>query len=143
MSLNELVAHPTSGPHFVVEGANAISNTGYIAASCLYTGLHRKVETHACLLTPNPVKILKDNILQLAKGDPECIQCRTELDPLAEELPNSLVGLSPAKQAKVSTIVNLIANDLLSIFDASKINQEAETLLQHDCLIVQKALNRD
>jgi hypothetical protein len=127
----------------VAVGSYYFSNSENEKDAVVYSVLHGSSETHACLLTPNPVKILKDNILQLAKGDPDCIQCRTELDPLAEELPDSLVGLSTAKQTKVSGIVNAIANDLLKLFNAKRINQDTETLLQHDCLRVQEALNRD
>ena len=143
-NLNKLIPQLSIKGHSLrIASAVAISDTGFIAANCVYSVLHGSSETHACLLTPNPVKILKDNILQLAKGDPDCIQCRTELDPLAEDLPDSLVGLSTAKQTKVSGIVNAIANDLLKLFNAKRINQDTETLLQHDCLRVQEALNRD
>jgi len=141
--LNSLVEHNRREPGFAVLNAVAVSNTGYIAANCQYTALHHKSVTHACLLTPNPAQILKDNILQLAKGDPDCIQCRTLLGPLAEELPSTLVGLSTAKQTKTSGVVNAIANDLLHLFTAAKIDQASETMLQHDCLMVQEALHRD
>jgi len=141
--LNGLAEHNRREPGFTVLYAVGISNTGFIAANCQYTGLHRTVETHACLLTPNVAKIMKDNIVGLEQGDPECIQCRQELGPLVEELPDTLVGLTTEKQTKVSRIVNAIANDLLGLFDAGKIDQATETLLQHDCQTVQKALHRD
>jgi hypothetical protein len=134
--LNELVPHSRHQPGFIVQNAVAISNTGYIAANCVY----KIVEQHACLLTPNLVLILKNSILRLAKRDLHCSQCRTRLVPKADSLPNTLVGLSGEQQGEVVATVNAIANDLPGLFNANEISGEQAKLLIHESEMVLAAL---
>ena len=131
--LNELI-EPT--PHLVVQQANQISNTGYIAAQCTYSGHPR-----ACLLKPNSVLILKKNIFQLSEGDPECIQCKTVLNPEGDSLPETLAGLSATQRKHVAATVDRIVVELDRLERAGDVSTPKAVLLLHQAQLVLDALN--
>jgi hypothetical protein len=83
---------------------------------------------------------MKNDIFQLAKGLPECVQCRDELDHEADSLPDTLVGLSTEQQGEVVATVNNIANDLPGLFNANEISGEQAKLLIHESEMVLAAL---
>jgi uncharacterized membrane protein len=140
--LNKLIPKlSVKGHSVVIENAVSISDTGYIAANCLYAEGHAASQTRACLLTPNPVLILKDNINELGKGDPECIQCKEELVPLADSLPESLTDLSVRERRKVLATVEEMERRLQELLRSRKITETKEMLLLHDAELVQNAVD--
>jgi uncharacterized membrane protein len=118
-----------------ITDADGISNTGFIGASCYFPG---KV-LHACLLTPNPVLILKKEIFALTQGDPECIQCRTVLKPEANSLPESLEDLGPRELADVAASVRTIGTELRRLRLAEIITAPQARLLLHDAVLTLRA----
>jgi probable HAF family extracellular repeat protein len=142
--LNKLVP-PASGDTFNIEYAVAISNTGYIAANCVFNYKRGKLnghsETHACLLTPKIVPVLKTNVHALALGDPYCIQCTEELEPEANSLPDSLAGISTEEKRKVIATVGAIERNLRNLSAEHEISESKATLLLHDAQLVENALD--
>jgi hypothetical protein len=136
--LNKLIPQIVHKGHEVtVEFAVSISDTGFIAATCEFQDGN---VTHACLLTPNWPKILKDNIEALGKGDPECIQCKTELEPEANSLPSSFADLSNEKKEKAAATLGKIESHLVTLRDGDRISEPAAVLLLHDTEMALQAL---
>jgi probable HAF family extracellular repeat protein len=140
--LNLLIKSSVGANPFYVGSAIALSDTGYIAANCVYPTV-KGGQIHACLLTPNRLLILKDNIFQLAKGDPECIQCITVLDPEANSLPETLVGLTLDQRERVVATVDLIGGQLEQLERARQISAPKAELLLHQAQLVIAALRQD
>jgi probable HAF family extracellular repeat protein len=124
------------GHAFVITNAVSLSNAGFIAAQCLY----ENGNNHACLLTPNPVLILRDNIVAFAQGDPECIQCMNILVPEAHRLPESLEGLTGDRREAVITTVDKIGVEVEKLERERKISQPKALLLIHEAQQVLSAL---
>ncbi|MGA2537987.1 MAG: hypothetical protein ABSF53_18385, partial [Terracidiphilus sp.] len=120
------------GHAFRITDAVSLSNTGFIAAQCLY----ENGNAHACLLTPNPVLILRDNIVAFAQGDEECIQCTDILVPEAHRLPESLEGLTADKREAVIATVDKIGVEIESLERERKISQPKALQLIHDAQLV-------
>jgi hypothetical protein len=144
-NLNGLVEHnrrlpPDDVRLDAVLYAVGISNTGYIAAQCQYTGVHRTVATHACLLTPNPGTILGNSILELAKVNPDCEICRRDLVPEAKSLPKNLDGLSVEEKRRVQKTVEEIDGHLRAALDDKQISAPQAGLLLHESEMVLKAI---
>jgi hypothetical protein len=142
-SLNSLTQHEyPKGHHLLVFSAQAISDTGFIAATCTYGPPYYGEPQFACLLTPNPALILKDSIAALAKGDPECIQCTKELEPEGAALPSSFEGLSTEKKNKAVATVEKIESQVLVLRDGDRISEAVAVLLLHDVEMALRALDR-
>jgi len=140
--LNNLITKLSIKGHSVtIENAVSVSNTGFIAANCLYTEGNENSDWRACLLTPNPVLILKDSINQLGKGDPECVQCNEELNPLANSLPESLTDLSAPERRKVLATVEEMERRLQGLLRSRKIIESKEVLLLHEAQLVQNSVD--
>jgi probable HAF family extracellular repeat protein len=136
--LNKLISKLFRKGHaFRITTGVALSDTGFIAADCIL----ESGETHACLLTPNPVLILRDNVLGLAKGDEECIQCTTILVPEARSLPESLDGLTEDRRKAVIATVDKIGVEVESLERERKISQPKALLLIHDAQLVLAAID--
>jgi hypothetical protein len=120
------------GHAFRITDAVSLSNTGFIAAQCLY----ENGNAHACLLTPNPVLILRDNIVAFAQGDEECIQCTTILGPEAHRLPESLEGLTADKREAVIATVDKIGVEIENLERERKISPAKAQQLIHDAQLV-------
>lgn len=125
------------GHEFRIQNAVALSDSGFIAANCVL----EDGQTHACLLTPNPVLILHDNVLGLAKGDEECIQCETILVPEARSLPESLEGLTEDRRKAVIATVDKIGVEVEHLERERKISQPKALLLIHDAQRVLAAID--
>jgi probable HAF family extracellular repeat protein len=143
--LNKLISQVHhKGPLMIITSAQSISDAGFIAASCGYqTWLNATTWTltpRACLLTPNWSRILKDNIEELGKGDPECIQCKTELEPEVNSLPSSFADLSNEKKEKAVATLEKIKTQLLALRDGDRISEPATVLLLHDTEMALQAL---
>jgi hypothetical protein len=130
------------GHSVTVQPGVSISDTGFIAANCLCSEGRAASETHACLLTPNPVLILKDNINELGNGDPECVQCNEELVPEANALPDSLTGLSIGEERKVLATVEDLEGQLKELLRGEKIGENKAVLLLHESELVQNSVDR-
>jgi probable HAF family extracellular repeat protein len=141
--LNLLVPHGPHGPigphgeHFLVQNAVALSDSGYIAADCVYPG----GKTHACLLKANPPAILATNVLTLAKTAYECIPCQSELAPEARSLPKSLDGLTADERERVVHTVDLIGEQIEGLETNGLISQPTALLLIHDAELVLAAID--
>jgi hypothetical protein len=68
----------------------------------------------------------------VAKGDPGCIQCRTELPIEALYLPDNLTRLTPNETRWTKAILNGIASQVRALGASGKISQNTTTLLLHD-----------
>jgi hypothetical protein len=126
-----------------VVGAVAISDTGYIAANCVIRKVLGPSESHACLLTPNPAPILGNNILQLAKVNPDCEICRRDLVPEAKSLPKSLDDLSTEEKRRVQKTVEEIVEHVRAAFADKRISAPQAGLLLHESEMVLKAIGVD
>ena len=91
---------------------------------------------------PGLVLILKNNIYQLAKGDPECIQCNRELVPLADLLPESLTDLSLRERRKVLATVEAMERELEVLLRDRKITETKAVFLLHEAQLVQDSVGR-
>jgi hypothetical protein len=137
-NLNKLIPkYFVKGHGFQIENAASLSDTGFIAADCLF----ENGDTHACLLTPNPVLILRNNIVAFAQGDEECIQCTTILLPEASRLPESLDGLTEDRREAVRTTVDKIGVEVERLERERKISQPKALLLIHEAQQVLSALD--
>jgi probable HAF family extracellular repeat protein len=123
-------------PQVVVENAYQISNTGYIAARCIYSGSH----TRACLLKPNSVLIVKKDIFALEQNDPGCIACKAVLDPEANSLPDTLTDLTPEQQKQVTATIETMIVQLRLLEHAGQISATQAKLLVHQSQLVIAAL---
>lgn len=99
-------------------------------------------KTHACLLTPNPVLILKNNILQLLKSEPSCNACKMGLIIMENALPTSLAGLTTAEKNYDAGAVEYIEAELQDLWTAEKISTPQTILLYHESEMVLVALGR-
>jgi probable HAF family extracellular repeat protein len=142
--LNTLVPHPHTIYHGtfapIVLSAVTMSNAGYIAASCLIRKVYGPSETHACLLTPNFAAVLRNNIKQLAKVDPDCEICKQELEPEAKTLPESLTGLSTKEKEKVVSTVGELESQLRAAIDGGQITAPQFEVLLNESVMVLKAI---
>jgi probable HAF family extracellular repeat protein len=130
------------GRSVTIQNAIAISDTGFIAANCLFGQIERPSETRACLLTPNWAKIMRGSFIALAKSNPDCVQCKTELEREAESLPSSFTGLSAAEKNKAAVTVEGIRSRLVALWDGGRINEQVYQLLLHDTQMSLQALGR-
>jgi hypothetical protein len=130
------------GRSVTIQNAIAISDTGFIAANCLFGQIERPSETRACLLTPNWAKIMRGSFIALAKSNPDCVQCKTELEREAESLPSSFTGLSAADKNKAAVTVEGIRSRLVALWDGGRINEQVYQLLLHDTQMSLQALGR-
>ena len=141
--LNALVPHIFRKGHPIsIHDAQSISDTGYIAANCAYNVTEPGAIYHACLLTPNWAAILRDSIVALTKGDPGCVQCKTELKPEAESLPSNFTDLSKAEWRKAEVTMEKIESQLAALGGGGQINEQAYVLLAHDAEMASQALGR-
>jgi len=132
--LNSLV-HPLihKGHAISIENAQSVSDTGFIAADCFIGNFSTyQLVTHACLLSPNWALIIRDSFVALAKGDPECIQCKTELEPEANSLPSSFTRLTVEEKKKAVATLEKIESQLVVLRDGDQISEQAAVLLLHD-----------
>ncbi len=120
----------------VVTSGLSISDSGYIAAQCTFP----VSINHACLLKPNLILILKQNIFALEQNDPGCIQCKTVLDPEANSLPDTLTDLTPEQQKQVVAAVGTIIVQLRQLESAGEITARQTRLLVHQSKLVLAAL---
>jgi hypothetical protein len=133
--LNNLIAKPVSKLYSVyVYPAVGLSASGAIAANCRFKGPIEGIRDHACLLSPNWGNIVKGSILALAQGDPECIQCKTELVPEADSLPPNEDGLSAEEKRRAVETLEKIQVNLLKLGEAdrNRISKDKIILLSHD-----------
>jgi len=141
--LNSLVSHIFRKGHVrTIHDAQAVSDTGYIAANCAYNESEAGAIYHACLLTPNWAAILRDSIVALAKGDPGCVQCKAELEPEAESLPSNFTNLSKAEWRKAEVAVEKIESQLSAIEDGGRITEQQYVFLMHGAEMAFQALGR-
>ena len=139
--MNGLISHLSVRGHGVtINFAVSIADTGYIAADCTFEEGLNNFRSHACLLTPNWSAILHDNIVAQAQGDPECIQCKAELEPEAKSLPSSFTGLSTEEKKKALATVEKIDSQLSAIKDGDRISEQAYITLMHDTDMALRAL---
>ena len=131
-NLNDLIS---SSLGVTITNAFGLSNTGYIAASCVFPGNL----FHGCLLIPNTIFILKKEIYALEQGDPECIQCRTILVPEANSLPESLTDLEPRELARVVATVQTMGSPVERLRRAEQITAPQARLLLHDAVLTLRA----
>lgn len=142
--LNQLVPRGPHGPigprgeHLVIQNAVALSDTGYIAADCVYSidGMR------ACLLTPNLVVVLHDNVLTLTETLHECIPCQAKLASDARSLPKSLDGLTAGERERVVSTVDRIGEEIESLERDRKISAAKALLVLHDAELVLAAIDR-
>jgi probable HAF family extracellular repeat protein len=143
-NLNELIPQGTQNGYSVkVVKALAMSNTGYIAASCSFTKSGGAAKAHACLLTPNAALILKDTIPQLLVKDPSCSACRTGLTSLDDALPDNAKGLTTAEKDHAAATVEKIEAELQTLYAAGDISIAQATFLLHEAEMVMAALGRN
>jgi len=136
-NLNTLIPHFfRRGAAFRIQNAVSISETGFIAANCLY----EDGDNHACLLTPNLVLIFRDNILNLAETERECTECEGELVSEARSLPKSVDGLSGDERERVASTVKLIGEQIERLEREGKISESKAMLLLHDAGLVLAAV---
>jgi hypothetical protein len=141
--LNQLIPKATvKGHSVVIQNAVSISDGGYIAADCTFTFPKKAAESHACLLSPNLVLILKKNVFQLAKGEPGCIQCQAVLDPEARSLPNTLAKLTTAQKARVIATVQKMEQQIYGLGITGGIPAQNAILLFHQAQLVIGALRK-
>lgn len=135
--LNKLISQiHIKGHGFQIQNAVSISDTGFIAANCLLQNGY----THACLLTPNTVLILHDNVLAWADAQVVCIPCQTSLIEETKSLPKSLVGLNADQRERALNTVDRIGAEIESLERSRKISQLQALLLIHEAQLVAAAL---
>ena len=140
--LNTLV-HPFfhKGHAISIQNAQSISDTGFIAADCFIGNfVTYQLVAHACLLSPNWARIIRDSFVALTKGDPECIQCKTELLPEVDSLPSSFADLSASEKRKAVATLEKIESHLVTLRDQDRISEAAAVLLSHDTQMALRAL---
>jgi probable HAF family extracellular repeat protein len=137
-NLNKLIPQfAIKGHTFVITNAVSISDTGFIAAQCSY----ENGNDDACLLTPNPVLILRDTILDLASNpNIKCVSCLAELEHDGRSLPTSLEGLTAKEKEGVLTTVEQIGAQIESLESHGKISEPDALLLTHDAELVAFAI---
>jgi hypothetical protein len=136
--LNKLISQFfRKGQAFKIQNAVSISDTGYIAAQCLY----ENGNDDACLLKPNTVLMLHDSVLNMA-ANPNivCIPCEDELGPEARSLPKSLDGLTVDRREGVIRTVDLMASQIESLERRGDISAPVAMLLVHQAQLVIAAL---
>jgi len=137
--LNKLIPQLFRKGHaFKIQNAVSLSDTGFIAAQCAY----ENGNNDACLLTPNPVLILRDVILNLAaNSDIVCIPCADELVPEARSLPKSIDGLTADQRERALKTIDSMGSQIESLERRGDLSVPVATLLIHDAELAVEEIN--
>lgn len=135
--LNTLIPQVYRKGHSVrVLGAVGLTDTGFIAANCLFGGSRQG----ACLLTVNPVLIYRNNVLTAAEQTVECAICKESLEPEARSLPKTLVGVSADKREHLVTVVDKMGSQIETLMRDGKLSAPVGMLLTHQGELLLTAL---
>jgi hypothetical protein len=132
-NLNSLISKFFRKGHaFRITNAVSISDTGFIAAQCLY----ENGNNDACILTPELTVIFVNSLEALAKSEPRCRSCEDELVVEARTLPKSLDGLSGDEKKRVISTVTLIGEQIEQLERDGQISESKAMLLLHQAELV-------
>jgi probable HAF family extracellular repeat protein len=135
--LNTLIPKTFHKGHmFRITNAVSISDTGFIAAQCLY----ENGNNDACLLTPELTVVFVNSLEALAKSEPRCTSCEDELVAEAHTLPKSLAGLSGRQRERMISTMKLLGEQIEELEREGKIPDSKAMVLLHDAELVLAAV---